>query len=128
MRRNFDAPMGRVREKLHAARELDDPSSRSLSELPPITPSLMRRMSAADNVLYSFDRNDTPGRPLTLDIFVKGPTARDTERFVEKEYEILDGNGEALKGRKARHNLRQTVTDLELANEEHAEVDGFELL
>ncbi|KAK0643530.1 hypothetical protein B0T16DRAFT_392038 [Cercophora newfieldiana] len=126
MRNGYDAPASRVKAKLHAARECDDPSSLSISELPPLTPRIVRRMSTTDNALYSYDRTDTPGKPLTLDIFIKAPTARDTEKFVEKEYEILDANGQALKGRKARHNLRHAATDPD--GEEITEVDGFELL
>lgn len=127
MRSNRDAPFGRMRTQLYAKREITDVTSRSFGELPPTGP-LVRRASATDNVLYSFDRADTPGRPLTLDIFVKSPTARDTERLVEKEYEILDTNGEALKGRKARRNLRQAASDLGPANDEVVEDEGFELL
>jgi len=127
MRSNRNVPTGRVKAKLHATHECDDPSSRSLAELTPVAQHLVRRMSATDNALYSFDRTDTPGRPLTLDIFIKAPTERDTERLVEKEYEILDANGQALKGRKARRNLRHAGTDLDTAREE-VEVDGFELL
>ncbi|KAK1759517.1 hypothetical protein QBC47DRAFT_109409 [Echria macrotheca] len=132
MRKAHNAPVGRVRTQLYAKREItDDATSRSLlGELPPLhggPPALVRRASATDNVLYSFDRADTPGRPLTLDIFVKAPTARDTERFVEKEYEILDANGEAVKGRKARRTLRQAVTDLG-STRDGDEDDGFELV
>lgn len=32
-----------------------------------------------------------------------------TERFVEKEYEIVDTNGDLLKGRKARRDLRKSA-------------------
>jgi len=128
MRNGYDLPVGRVKAKLHAARECDDPSSLSISELPPLTPHIVRRMSTTDTVLYSYDRADTPGKPLTLDIFIKAPTARETEKLVEKEYEILDSHGQALKGPKARHNLRHAVTDLGPDSEETTEVDGFELL
>jgi len=128
MRTVYDAPASRVKAKLHATHECEDLSSRSISDLPPITPHLVRRVSTSDNTLYSFDRTDTPGKPLTLDIFIKAPTARDTERFVEKEYEIVDANGQALKGRKARRNLRHAATDIDAAREEATEVDGFELL
>lgn len=130
MRSNWDVPVGRVRTKLYAKREVDDATSRSLGELPPTGPWMRRSSATADGVLYNFDRADTPGRPLTLDIFVKAPTARDTERLIEKEYEILDTNGEALKGRKARSNLRQTATDLGPSRERDGviEDDGFELV
>ncbi|KAK3353551.1 hypothetical protein B0T25DRAFT_214953 [Lasiosphaeria hispida] len=126
MRSHWDVPVGRVRAKLYAKKEISD-ASRSLGELPP--PSLARKMSVSDNVLYSFDRTDTPGRPLTLDVFVR-TTGREMERFVEKEYEILDTNGEALKGRKARRNLRQTTGEAGAGvdRDEDVEVDGFELV
>lgn len=82
-----------------------------------------------DNVLYSFDRADSPGRPLTLEVFVK-KSGRDTEKFVEKEYEILDVNGDALKGRKARRNLRGGAKNGAKSTDEDVEVDedGFELV
>lgn len=82
-----------------------------------------------DNVLYNFDRADSPGRPLTLEVFVK-KTGRDTEKLVEKEYEVLDVNGDALKGRKARRNLRGGVRSGAKSTDQEAEVDedGFELV
>lgn len=82
-----------------------------------------------DNVLYSFDRADSPGRPLTLEVFVK-KTGRDTEKLVEKEYEVLDVNGDALKGRKARRNLRGGAKSSAKLTDKEAEVDedGFELV
>lgn len=58
-------------------------------------------------VYYSFDHAESPGhRPLTLGAFVK-TTGRETEKLVEREYEVLDCNGEALRGRKARRVLRK---------------------
>lgn len=84
----------------------------------------------SDNILYSFDKNDTPGRPLTLDIFVKS-TGRETERLVEKEYEVIDGNGEMLNGKKARRILRKGATDPGTAlgvGDEVVEDEGFELV
>lgn len=104
--------VGRMRTNFYAMGEIND-ASRSLSDMPPLTRRLSSASAGAENnVLYSFDRRDTPGRPLTLDIFVKAPTARDTERLVEKEYEVLDDHGELLTGRKARRHLRQAATDL----------------
>ncbi|OIW32490.1 hypothetical protein CONLIGDRAFT_271645 [Coniochaeta ligniaria NRRL 30616] len=80
---------------------------------------------ANDPFLYSFDRSVTPGQPLTLDVFVKAPTARDTERLVEKEYEVVDENGQALRGREAKRNLRKSSSNL--AAEKSVD-DGFELV
>ncbi|KAK0718253.1 hypothetical protein B0T26DRAFT_597963, partial [Lasiosphaeria miniovina] len=103
-RGNWEMPSGRVRSKIYANREISDAATtKSVGELSPATPLSAR----LPDVLYSFDRADTPGRPVTLDIFVKRATGRDTERLVEREYEVLDTNGEALKGRRARRILRQ---------------------
>lgn len=106
--------------------ELSDPAiSRSLIDLLP-SPSRIRKPSVTDGFLYSFDRTDTPGKPLSLDIFVK-TNPKETEKLVEKEYEILDYNGDALKGRRARRNLRRQ--DLAPAEEPAIiEDDGFELV
>lgn len=79
---------------------------------------------ANDPFLYSFDRAVTPGGPLTLDVFVKAPTARDTERLVEKEYEVVDEHGQALKGREAKRNLRMSGSE----PAERSVDDGFELV
>lgn len=129
---NYDMPSGRVRTKINACEEINE-TSRSITELLLPATSLARQMSNSDSaVLYHFDRSDTPGKPLTLDIFVKQPTSRDTERFVEKEYEILDANGDALKGRKARRTLRKAASaDLNNAldgGQPAAEDDDFELV
>ncbi|KAJ4381452.1 hypothetical protein N0V85_008662 [Neurospora sp. IMI 360204] len=92
--------------------------------------------AAEDNFLYSFDQDSTPGfsrTPLTLENFVKTDD-RKTEKFVEKEYEILDANGEALKGRKAkRRGLRGGAAAAAAAasqqeEEEVEEDEGFELV
>lgn len=110
---NAHLPAGRLRGKIHAAAEMRDPhaASRSLDDLLPLSASAATRVADAleSHILYSFDRAETtPGRPLALDVFVTAG-ARDTERLVEKEYEVLDANGEALRGRKARRNLRQAA-------------------
>ncbi|KAK3688180.1 hypothetical protein B0T22DRAFT_147520 [Podospora appendiculata] len=127
-RNTYLMPYGRVRSKLHAQNEIRDDASRSLGELPPLSP-VGRKLSLSDNIMYSFDRHDSPDRPLTLDIFVKS-TGRDTEKLVEKEYEVVDFNGDALTGRKARRNLRKTTTEgAALPVPEYVEEDeGFELV
>lgn len=87
-------------------------------------------------VLYSFDRADTPGRPLTLDVFVKKTGgAKETEKLVEREYEVLDENGEAVRGRKAKAVLRKKGSSSGATaggkdgDQEGREVeDGFELI
>lgn len=86
-----------------------------------------RRMNGSDNILYSFDRAETPGKPLSLDVFFK-TNPRETEKFVEKEYEILDANGEALKGRKARRDLRRQSPHAIAEEPGLIEDEGFELV
>lgn len=145
-----DLPLSRSRAKVNAMEELSDtaPLSRSLIDMLPSTSAWSSSSSVLDggsrarrklsvpadggaNVLYNFDRAETtPGRPLSLDIFVKR-NPKDTERLVEREYEILDGNGDALKGRKARRNLRrgmQAADQPSLTDPETVEDDGFELV
>ncbi|KAI1383389.1 uncharacterized protein F4822DRAFT_76048 [Hypoxylon trugodes] len=115
------------RNKIDVITELHDPTniSRSLHDLLP-SPSARRSLSVSDNILYSFDRTESPGKALTLDVFVKSKP-KETEKFVEKEYEILDNNGDALKGRKARQNLRRK--NHAPANEPDViEDEGFELV
>ncbi|KAK4043349.1 hypothetical protein C8A01DRAFT_43664 [Parachaetomium inaequale] len=108
-----DMPSSRRRAVSHAQTEIDDAATSSpldLSLTSPTVPSLTRTPSASTGdagVLYSFDRADTPGRPLTLEVFVKNTSGKETERLVEKEYEVLDGNGEAVRGRRARAVLRK---------------------
>lgn len=130
--------------KLFAAKDIrygDDhdfstPPSRSTRSSPSVstTKNLFSSITSAseDNFLYSFDQDSTPGfsrTPLTLENFVKTDD-RKTEKFVEKEYEILDANGEALKGRKAkRRGLRGGASQQEKGeDEEVVEDEGFELV
>jgi len=124
LRRNWQNSDTLFKTKLHAKLEISE-ASRYLADLPPVVP-LVRRQSVGDNFLYSFDHLDTPGRPYSLESFVKAPTARDTEKLVEKEYEILDTHGEALKGRKARRELRHGHSDP--PTETIADDEGFELI
>ncbi|KAI0132021.1 hypothetical protein BJ170DRAFT_227857 [Xylariales sp. AK1849] len=120
-----DVKQSHSRAKVDAMEELNDPAiSRSLVDMLP-SPNTRRKPSVTDGFLYSFDRTETPGKPLSLEIFVKS-NPKETEKFVEKEYEILDFNGDALTGRKARRNLRQNHSSV---NEpEILEDDGFELI
>ncbi|ETS83805.1 hypothetical protein PFICI_05681 [Pestalotiopsis fici W106-1] len=117
------------RAKVDAMEELMDPAiSRSLIELLPSPNRSSRKPQVTDGFLYSFDRKDSPGRPLSLEVFVKTNT-KETEKLVEKEYEILDNNGDALKGRKARRNLRRQGGSVPLTEEPSVvEDDGFELI
>ena len=122
-----DIPQSHSRAKCDALEELNDPSntSRSIHDMLP-TPGA-RRTSEVDNILYSFDRSESPGKPLSLDVFVK-TNPRETERFVEKEYEILDANGEPLKGRKARRDLRRKSPKPIAEEPGTIDDDGFELV
>ncbi len=123
-------PSTRVKGKYAAHDEISE-TSRSISDLLPLSPAFhgARKDSVSDNFLYNFDRVDSsPGNPLSLDIFVKEPT-RATERQVEREYEVLDHNGEVLRGRKARRNLRNGGTPPTQPSEGMGEEDdGFELV
>ncbi|EMR62186.1 hypothetical protein MGN70_005753 [Eutypa lata] len=122
-----DIPQSHSRAKCDALTELSDPSNTSRS-IHDMLPSLEeRRMNGSDNVLYSFDRAETPGKPLSLDVFFK-TNPRETEKFVEKEYEILDANGEALKGRKARRDLRRQSPHAIAEEPGLIEDEGFELV
>lgn len=120
-----DIASSNVRSKVSAQEEIDAASRSILDYLPS---PVRRDSSTADNILYSFDHTQSPGRPVTLDIFVK-TNGRDTEKLVEKEYEILDANGDAVKGRKARRTLRQGATTGANSNDEpEVDEDGFELV
>ncbi|KAH7327857.1 hypothetical protein B0I35DRAFT_472630 [Stachybotrys elegans] len=101
---NHELPPGRVRRAAHIQAEMDQ----SFLENPPIEcPSLA---SAEQMVTENTGRQcqattDLLLPPLSLDHFIK-TTGRETEQFVEKEYGIIDANGQLLEGRKARQNLR----------------------
>ncbi|KAK4236369.1 hypothetical protein C8A03DRAFT_16983 [Achaetomium macrosporum] len=136
MRSLHHTPLSRKAAKLHALSEIQAADHGDAS--PGSTPSLARTLSAsaaADaGVLYSFDRTDSPGAPLTLEVFVKKTTWRETEKLVEREYEVLDGNGESLRGRRATALLRKGGTTGEGGKEsggdeeQGVEDDGFELV
>ncbi|KAK4181850.1 hypothetical protein QBC36DRAFT_563 [Triangularia setosa] len=82
-----------------------------------------------DDFLYSFDRQDSPDRPVTLEVFVKARnTQKETEKLVEKEYEVVDGNGEAVKGRKAKKVLKSGTSERKEENEPVVVEGGFELI
>lgn len=101
--------------------------SRSIHELLPSSQN-RRTSRVADEFLYSFDKSESPGKPLSLEVFVKTNT-KQTEKLVEKEYEVLDYNGEAVKGRKALKDVHRGKTLTPRAEEaELIEVDGFELV
>lgn len=79
--------------------------------------------SGDEGVLYSFDREASPASSLGLGGLVEKAEqhfrARETERIVRGEYEVLDGEGETVrakrKGRKGSPKVRVV---------EGADVDG----
>jgi hypothetical protein len=115
---NYNLPPGRIRAASHAKEEIQDASlARSIVDLLP-----KARVSHSTASLFDgFSQTDVPTTPQPLSIFVK-VTGRETEKLVEKEYEVLDDNGQALKGRKARYNLRHGNS------QNPREDEGFELL
>ncbi|KAI1437922.1 hypothetical protein GGR50DRAFT_567826 [Xylaria sp. CBS 124048] len=124
----YKIPRSHWQHKANVRLELQDPSnlSRSLHELLPSSYT-QRTPSISEDVLYSFDETESPGRPLSLEVFVKTNT-KETEKFVEREYEILDYNGDAVKGRKALKDLHRGKTMGPAAEPEIIEDDGFELV
>ncbi|KAI0198091.1 hypothetical protein F4808DRAFT_267865 [Astrocystis sublimbata] len=116
--------------------ELRDPAnmSSSLRDLLPTAPAPFQTQRSSkqensdDDFLYSFDKTESPGKPLPLDVFVKTNT-RATEKLVEKEYDILDYNGDSVKGRKALKDVHRGRAAAS-APEEPAlvEDEGFELV
>lgn len=124
-----DSSNRRIRTKVSAREEIEEAASvRSILDYLPGSPQ-PRSANPMDQILYSFDRTDSPGRPLTLEVFVK-TSGRDTEKFVEKEYEVIDSHGDALKGRKARRILRGGPSAGSKGGDDEFEVDedGFELV
>ncbi|KAH8889638.1 hypothetical protein GQ53DRAFT_187166 [Thozetella sp. PMI_491] len=133
MRDTHERPVRRVKGK-GAAHEEMSASWGPILDLVPFSSigphaASARKGSVSDNTLYSFDRDNTPGAPLPLDAFVK-EAPRATERQVEREYEVLDHNGEVLRGRKARQNLRKSPNALGASAVDKIiiEDDGFELV
>ncbi|KAI1818387.1 hypothetical protein GGS20DRAFT_286863 [Poronia punctata] len=118
-----------VQGKIGAMSELKDSSNMTRSFTDQLPPFYSRQMkNASDDFIYSFDKKESPGKPLSLEIFVKTNT-KETEKIVEKEYEILDYNGDAVKGRKALKDLhRGKLVPAPVEESEPVEEDGFELV
>ncbi|KAI0150702.1 hypothetical protein GGR57DRAFT_180663 [Xylariaceae sp. FL1272] len=121
-------PQSHIRGK-HEKMESNDPASlsESLRDLLPGSPQ-SRKSTVSEDFLYSFDKTESPGKPLSLDAYIK-TNPRDMEKLVEREWMVVDNNGEAIMGRKARMNLRHgksapLVEEPELLIED----EGFELL
>ncbi|KLU85982.1 hypothetical protein MAPG_05001 [Magnaporthiopsis poae ATCC 64411] len=130
----FRAANGRPSGRIGARGEIENPeTSRSIMDL--LVPAARKEggglaswgFHSMDGVLYSFDAADTPSRPVTLETFVKANN-RTTEKLVEKEYEILDANGDLLKGRKARSDLRKSASGVGGGGNIDDDDDGFELV
>ncbi|KIH93944.1 hypothetical protein SPBR_06197 [Sporothrix brasiliensis 5110] len=132
-------PPARHRETSRALLELQESKALSTSEIlqgGPAAPTKTTRadtfVAASASPLYSFDHN-APAAALPLDAFIKAPTVRDTEKMIKNEYEVLDANGEAVHGRKARAVLRQAAANSPLTQPKLVEVvddddDDFELV
>ena len=130
----LDPPVVRTQRKVQASRSeindapqgagLDLVESCPLSISGPTWPNY-------DHLEAVYNSIDTgmPERQLPLEVYVR-PDARATEKFVEKEYEVLDWNGEAVKGKKARRALRvgREGSGAHEEEEEIREEDGFELV
>lgn len=114
--------------KVHAKAEIDEVSRSNIDYLPSPRDSRLSA-SKSDGVLYSFDATESPAPVLSLEVFVK-PNTKETEKLVEKEYEILDVNGDVVKGKKARRHLRKAASASPegKVEEKLVEVDGFELV
>ncbi|KAK8119050.1 uncharacterized protein PG998_003676 [Apiospora kogelbergensis] len=129
----WDIPRSHSRAKVDPMEELNDASlTRSIIDLLPSPTGRDGPKTAtntADPFLYSFDRVDSPGQKLSLDVFVKSDV-KATEKLVEREYEVLDNDGQTLTGRKARRNLRGP-SPRQRASEptvQDVDDDGFELV
>jgi len=116
-------PHQRVRATINARDEIRDPSlTQSLLSLLP--PQGRPELIFSEGLPRGLDRMESSSRPLSLGIFVTA-TSRDTERLVEREYEVLDATGQSLHGRKAREDLRKAAsTEYGLMSSD----DGFELV
>ncbi|KAI1332384.1 hypothetical protein F5Y16DRAFT_176521 [Xylariaceae sp. FL0255] len=122
-----DMPISHWRTKVSNIVELQESSNLSNSLLELLPSPAQQNLAQSEDFLYNFDRSESPGKPLSLDVYIK-PNAKETEKFVEKEYEILDNNGEAVKGRKARMNLRHGKSLPAAEEPKIVEEEGFELV
>jgi hypothetical protein len=129
---NWEQPWQRTRTAISAKEELAEANdSRSIADMlrdpPSHGASRSGVTSPADSVVYSFDSTQSPNRPMALDLFVKA-TGRETEKLVEREYEVVDEHGDAVKGRKARKTLRNASGQAAPETDMVEEDDGFELI
>jgi hypothetical protein len=125
-RGNYELAPARVKSQMGIHEELEASRRGWEGDAAAMSPGAAAAGLVNDPFLYSFDQTVTPGAPLTLDVFVKAPTARDTERLVEKEYEVVDENGRGLRGKEAKRNLRNGGGSGHWGEKEVE--DGFELV
>jgi hypothetical protein len=115
-----DLPAGRVRRAAHVKAEMDQAHSHRLS---PETPSSANTEHTATGITEQQHQlvTDSVFTPLSLGHFIK-TSVYETEQFVQREYEIVDANGQLLQGRRARQNLRH-------GKDENAQsIEGFEVI
>jgi hypothetical protein len=124
-RTSWEAPQKRVQAVVKARDEIQD-SAMSGSLVGIRAPYAQRKLSLSDSFTYSFDRTESPNLPQSLEVYLKPTTERDTERFVQREYEILDVDGELVRGTMAKSVLRRRSSNMQLQGA--AEDDGFELI
>jgi hypothetical protein len=118
-RSSKDQPECRVRVAYHVKEELQSTSSaRSLCDMLPDS----RLRSTGENKATTVRDTHMPYLPQPLGFSIKVRTLCDTERMVLGGYEVVDDNGQLLRGRRARMNLRhgQSTAD--------REDDGFMVL
>lgn len=124
-RPSWEGPQKRHQAAARARDEiLDTGMSRSLLGLD--APVGQRKLSLSESFTYSFDRTESPGRPQSLAVYVRPATERDTERLVQREYEVLDTLGQPLRGKKAKMSLRKQDSTAETIYT--TEDEGFELI
>lgn len=117
-RGNWNLPSGLVRVRSSAQEELEHGTQSEPFD---------QEHPEQDEFLYNFDTAGSPATRLSLDVYVRS-NPRAMEKLVEKEYEVLDVNGDALKGKKARQHLRQKAASDPGVEKSTLEEDGFELV
>ncbi|KAL1900488.1 hypothetical protein Sste5346_002209 [Sporothrix stenoceras] len=107
-------PVSRHRETSQALKELQESKKMTTSDILLQAPAQPVRspptpLDGPPDLVYSYDLASSPATALTLDAFIKTPSARSTEKMIKNEYEVVDANGEAVHGRKARQVLREAA-------------------
>jgi len=138
----FGAASGRLDRKVDASLEVNDYTTSTLSKsLIDLLPqhanntntsiqTALRDVSGDAGVIYSFDNKASPSGSVALgnlvEIAEKKWMSEQTERIVNGEYEVLDGEGETtvLKGRKRSPKQKASKIQAQDAIED----DGFELI